>query len=117
MITCPRCGHHFIPSADVRTEDSFEMFHVVRDAFAKCKNWSNVYAKNWLCVHFGVALEYEPGNFKPPKWPGVFVEVDDWIHFRKSTLSYTKQEMLDLIDRSIDALIEAGGELPTRVVN
>lgn len=114
MIKCPLGG--YCPRADLatRSEDSFELFHLVRDAFAKCKSWSNVYAKNWLCVHFGVALEYEPGTFKPPKWPGLFVEVDEWIHFRKSTLAYTKAEMRDLIDRSTEALIEAGGDLPPR---
>lgn len=110
MTTCPRCGHHFVPAKDVRSEDSFELFHVYRDAYAKWKGWSNVYCKNWLCVHYGVAIEYEPGTFRPPSWPGIFVEVDNWIHFRKSTLAYTKQEMTDLIARTALDLAEAGVE-------
>lgn len=108
MITCPRCHHHFVPATDARTEDAFELFHVYRDAFARSQSWSNVYAKNWLCVHYGVAIEYEPGKFVPPKWPGLFVEVDDWMHFRKSTLAYTKQEMADLIGRTEEKLAELG---------
>jgi hypothetical protein len=74
---------------------------------------NNVDAKNLLCVLYGVAIEYEPGKFLPPKWPGLFVEVNDWIHFRKSTLAYTKDEMAHLIDGTVLAIIEAGGEVPT----
>ena len=85
------------------------MFHALRDQYAHLRNWSAVYTKNWLCVHYGVAVEYEPGTFKPPKWPGVFVEVDEWIHYRKSSLAYTKEEMARLIDGTTMAIIEAGG--------
>jgi len=112
MVVCPRCRHHFVPSPVVRSEDAFELFHVYRDAYAKARGISNVVAKNELCVHFGVALEYEPGTFKPPRWPGLFVEVDKWIHFRKSTLAYTKAEMADLIGRTEVAIVDAGGEVP-----
>jgi hypothetical protein len=112
MVHCPRCGHNFVPAKDIRTESSFELFHVYRDAYAKARGISNVAAKNELCVHFGVALEYEPGTFKPPRWPGLFVEVDKWIHFRKSTLAYTKAEMADLISRTEVAIVDAGGDIP-----
>lgn len=112
MIRCPRCGHNFVPSHDVRSEDSFELFHVYRDTYARARGIDNVTAKNELCVKYGIALEYEPGKFLPPKWPGLFVEVDGWIHFRKSTLAYTKSEMAALIDATALAIIEAGGEVP-----
>ena len=112
MVTCPRCKHHFVPAKDVRTEDAFELFHVYRDAYARARGVNNVVAKNELCVHFGPSLEYEPGKFKPPRWPGLFVEVDGWIHFRKSTLAYTKAEMMHLIEATIGAIVEAGGEVP-----
>lgn len=112
MITCPRCHFHFVPSPAVRSEDSFELFHVYRDAYARARGINNIDAKNELCVKYGVAIEYEPGKFVPPKWPGLFVEVDDWIHFRKSTLAYTKEEMARLIDATALAIIEAGGEVP-----
>ncbi|MDD5375748.1 hypothetical protein [Acidithiobacillus sp.] len=112
MIRCPLGGYCYKSRNETRSEDSFELFHVYRDAFAKWRGWSNVYAKNWLCVHHGVAVEYEPGKFVPPKWPGLFVEVDDWIHFRKSTLAYSKEEMARLIDATALAIIEAGGEVP-----
>jgi len=111
VTRCPRCGHHFVPARDLRSDSSFNLFHVYRDAFAKHQGWSNVYAKNWLCVHYGVAVEYEPGTFKPPKWPGVFCEVDDWVHFRKSTLAYTRAEMTDLIARTAAQMAEAGIEV------
>jgi len=112
MIHCPLGGYCYKSRTETRSEDAFELFHVYRDAFARCKNWSNVYAKNWLCVHYGVALEYEPGTFKPPKWPGVFVEVDEWIHYRKSTLAYTETEMAHLIDGTTQAILDADGEIP-----
>lgn len=111
MTRCPRCGHKFVPSPVVRSEDAFELFHALRDQFAHLQSWSAVVAKNWLCVHYGVAIEYEPGKFLPPKWPGIFVEVDNWWHFRKSTLAYTKDEMARLIDGTTQAIIEAGGEV------
>ena len=113
MVRCPRCGHNFVPSQDVRSESSFELFHVLRDIYARARGINNIDAKNELCVKYGVAVEYEPGKFVPPKWPGLFVEVNEWIHFRKSTLAYTKEEMAHLIDGTTLAIVEAGGEVPT----
>ncbi len=112
MITCPRCHFHFVPSPAVRSEDAFSLFHVYRDAYARARGKNNVDAKNELCVKYGVAIEYEPGVFRPPSWPGLFVEVDGWIHFRKSTLAYTKDEMHDLIEATMVAIVDAGGEIP-----
>ncbi len=111
MVRCPRCGHNFVPSPGARSESAFELFHVYRDEYSRLSGLSPVNAKNWLCVHYGVAIEYEPGKFVPPKWPGLFVEVDDWIHFRKSTLAYSKKEMAHLIDGTAQAICEAGGTL------
>lgn len=84
----------------------------MRDAYAKARGINNVAAKNELCVKYGIAIEYEPGVFRPPSWPGLFVEVDGWIHFRKSTLAYTKDEMHDLIEATMVAIVDAGGEIP-----
>lgn len=113
MIKCPLGGYCYKSRAELRSEDSFELFHVYRDEYSRLSGLSPVDAKNWLCVHYGVALEYEPGKFVPPKWPGLFVEVDEWIHFRKSTLAYNKKEMAHLIDGTAQAICEAGGEVPT----
>lgn len=113
MVTCPRCHYHFVPRQDVRSEDSFELFHVIRDAYCRATGYSSVYAKNELCILHGVAVEYhEP--FTPPPWPGVFVEIWNKIYFRKSTTQYSKDEMARLIEGATSAVIEAGGEVPLR---
>lgn len=112
MIKCPLGGYCYKSRTEARSEDSFELFHVYRDTYARARGIDNVTAKNELCVKYGVAIEYEPGKFIPPKWPGLFVQVDDWWHFRKSTLAYTKAEMAALIDATALAIIEAGGEVP-----
>ena len=108
MVTCPRCKHRF-PLAQA-TQDAFEMFHVVRDAYAKVNNYDKQFAKNELCVLFGVSVECEPG-WKYPDWPGMFVNLWGKEYFRKSTLAYTKLEMTQLIEGATGALYDAGGEL------
>jgi hypothetical protein len=123
VTRCPRCGHHFVPARDLRSESSFYLFHVYRDAFAKHQGWSNVYAKNWLCVHYGVAIDcgrdtedwaigFAAAMPRPPKWAGVFCVVDGEWYYRKSTTIYTKAEMTDLIARTAAQMAEAGIEVP-----
>lgn len=108
MVTCPKCGHRF-PLAQA-TRDAFELFHVIRDSYARVNGYTKGYAKDELCVLFGMSVEYkEP--WTPPKWPGVFCELWGKPYFRKSTLAYTKEEMTQLIDGATGAVVEAGGEL------
>lgn len=110
MVTCPKCKHRF-PLAQA-TQDAFELFHVIRDAYAKVNGYTKAHAKDELCLHFGVAVKYrEP--WQPPEWPGVFCKpyADGVLYFRKSTLAYTKDEMAQLIEGSTGALIDAGGEV------
>lgn len=101
MITCPRCKHRFIENTS--SQQAFELFHALRDEYAKAQGMNMVTAKDTLCVMFGVSLEYGD-DFNPPKWPGVFCELWDRRFFRKSTLAYTPKEMAHLIESTEEAI-------------
>jgi hypothetical protein len=101
MIECPKCGHRFPESLAKRS--SFEMFHALRDEYARAQGIGMVEAKDTLCVMFGVSLEYDD-DFQTPKWTGRFCELWGRKFFRKSTLEYTKEEMHTLIMFSEEAI-------------
>lgn len=113
MVTCPRCKHRF--PLEQASQNAFELFHVVRDAYAKATGHNNVYAKDELCVMYGVSMEVGDDFLsKLPKWPGVFCELWGRKFFRKSTLAMSKEEMNELIGKSYEAVYAAGGSLPAR---
>jgi hypothetical protein len=101
MVTCPFCKKSFPDS--VAKQSMFELFHVLRDQYAQAQGLNKVEAKDSLCVLFGVSVECEKG-FKPPKWPGVFVRLWGRLFFRKSTLSYSQEEMSHLIESTQEAI-------------
>jgi hypothetical protein len=106
MIECPKCHHRF--PENTASREAFELFHAIRDEYARAQGLSMVEAKDVLCVSFGVSLEYGD-DFAPPKWPGVFCEVWGRRFFRKSTLAYTKAEMSRLIESSQEAVYQDEG--------
>ena len=103
MITCPRCHHRF--PENTASREAFELFHVLRDQYAEAQGLSKIEAKDTLCVSFGVSLEYGD-DFTPPGWPGIFCEVWGRRFFRKSTLAYSRDEMMKLIEASQEAIYE-----------
>ena len=102
-MKCPHCGKAFTPA--LASNDAFELFHVIRDQYADKKGMDKIEAKNELCLRFGIYIEYRD-TFKPPEWPGVFIDYHGEIYFRKSTLAYTKREMMELVDKASMALGE-----------
>lgn len=101
MIVCPKCGHSF-PEA-LAARDAFELFHALRDSYAKEQGMGKIEAKDTLCVCYGVSKEYEEPWYPPP-WPGVFCRLWGRLFFRKSTLAYTPEEMSHLISMTSEAV-------------
>lgn len=93
------------------TDEAFHYFHLLRDAYASTNGYNKQYAKDELCVQWGVALPIGKALEKPPKWSGHVVEIWRRKYLRKSTSQYTKQEMSDLIEGTISACIESGVDI------
>lgn len=110
MTKCPLGGYCYRNQSAIRSEDSFDLFHAIRDAYADAQGYDKVLAKDELCCLFGVAIEDEGQLDIPKDWIACVVWNRRWL--RKSTLKYTKAEMTKLIEKSINAVYEAGGELP-----
>lgn len=86
------------------SERAFQFFHALRDLYASSAGYDREFAKNELCMRFGV---FEPVDQpEPPPWSGHIVEMYGRKVFRKSLKDYTKEELHDLIEGTIMACIE-----------
>lgn len=86
------------------SERAFQFFHALRDLYASAAGYDREFAKNELCMRFGVS---EPVDRpEPPHWSGHIVEMYGKRMLRKSLKEYTKEELHDLIEGTIMACIE-----------
>ena len=94
------------------SEDQFNYFHKLRDRYTETTGYDKAVAKLELKYLFGVRYEVGPEFFKrPPSRLGMFAEMYGQYVFFVSTKVYSKEEMGRLIDGTIRAIVEAGGEV------
>ncbi len=86
-------------------------FHLMRDVYARSLGYEKEYAKDELCVGFGVSMLLQDALEDPPKWSGYPRKIWGKEHLRKSTTEYTTDEMAGLIEGTIQACIENGVDI------
>lgn len=93
------------------------LFHKLVDRYAQTIGEDRVYAKDELCIHWGVAVEIDVSDpfgtansfLEAPEWPGHLCMHWSRYFFRKSTSAYTVKEMNELIEAAFRAIVMAGG--------
>lgn len=83
-------------------------FHVIRDAYARAMGYEKEYAKDELCIGFGIAMTVADALEDPPEWAGHVRTIWGREYVRKSTAAYTREEMAGLIEGAIQACLENG---------
>ena len=94
----------YLPPARARAR---KYFHLMRDAYAAVNGYTKEYAKDELCIGWGISVTLEDARENPPDWSGHLVKLWDREYVRKSVMEYTREEMSALIEGTILACIEA----------
>lgn len=102
------------PPASVKAK---RYFHLIRDAYARALGYDREYAKDELCIGFGVAISLAEALEDPPKWSGHLRKIWGKEYVRKSIAAYTRDELIGLIEGSIHACIENGIDIQELVAD
>lgn len=90
------------PAEKLRSERSFKMLHALIRDLSRGLGVEYARMKDQVCCQWGVALTVEEATQSGdlPDWPGHLVQPwDDGVYWiRKSTLAYTTDEMIGLIN-------------------
>lgn len=102
------------PPASVKAR---RYFHLIRDAYARSMGYEREYAKDELCIGFGIAVSLQDALEDPPKWSGHLRKIWGKEYVRKSTAAYTTDELIGLIEGSIRACVENGIDIQELVAD
>lgn len=94
----------FKKASSPTSERAFMFFHVLRDLYASAAGYDREFAKNELCLRFGVSVPID--HPQSPPWSGNIVEMYGQKVLRKSLSEYTPEELSDLIEGTILACVE-----------
>jgi len=99
---------NFSEEAANASQKARKYFHLIRDAYARAMGYDREYAKDELCIGFGVAELLENILEEPPRWSGHVRQIWGRTYVRKSITEYTSDEIAGLIDGAIQACAENG---------
>lgn len=89
---------------DSSSERARNYFHALRDRYGAALGYDKDYAKNELCMRFGIFVPVD--QIEPPDWTGHIVNMYGRLVFRKSLNEYSKDELHELIEGTIIACVE-----------
>ena len=102
---------NFAKEAPPASIQARKLFHLLRDRYSAGMGYSKEYAKDELCVLFGVSVTMEEALESRPKWAGHICELWGREYIRKTTTAYTDTEMNDLIAGTEKACVENGVDI------